>query len=297
MKHQKRNSVFSVFFFFATALLLGFFIIPAQPVFASKTAETKANTHCSTISSGGTSLATRTRAACNKGFVAGYDGGDKAKTCIGSTKSACEKGFSAGTSAKDKAPETDGKAGAAAGEDKGQACSKYQNATNKAACQKAYDNQIIAMAQQAGQKAGEGGSPSPCNSLPFGGVKATAACKEAYTKGKNTAQKNARGHCGNVETYFDYSSACGAADKGKGGTESPIFRLLLIVLGWVTALVVLAVVGGIVYGGFLYLSARDSTSQTQKGVVVITNSVVALIAWVFAYALINFVVPGGLFNG
>jgi len=65
----------------------------------------------------------------------------------------------------------------------------------------------------------------------------------------------------------------------------------------VTSLVVLAVVGGIVYGGFLYLSARDNSGQTQKGVTVITNSIVALIAWVFTYALINFIVPGGLFNG
>jgi hypothetical protein len=56
-------------------------------------------------------------------------------------------------------------------------------------------------------------------------------------------------------------------------------------------------VGGVVYGGFLYLTARDNSGQTQKGITIITNSSVALIAWGFAYALINFIVPGGLFNG
>ncbi len=103
--------------------------------------------------------------------------------------------------------------------------------------------------------------------------------------------------CGKVDTYFDFGSACDGTDKAEGGRQSPIIALGLTIAGWVTALVVVSVVGGIVYGGFLYLTARDDTGQTQKGITVIVNSVVALIIWVFAYALINFIVPGGLFRG
>lgn len=103
-----------------------------------------------------------------------------------------------------------------------------------------------------------------------------------------------RGECGGVKTYFNFD--CGSVDAKKGGNENPIIAITLIIVGWITGLVSLAVVGAIVYGGFLYLSAQDNSSQTQKGIEVIVNAVIGLLLLISFYAIINFVVPGGLFN-
>ena len=130
------------------------------------------------------------------------------------------------------------------------------------------------------------------------------ACANGKVKGKtqkkdddkakdspaSTAGKN---DCAGVGTYFDLG--CSGKDTKKGGSDNPIIALLLTVLSWITGLVALATVGGIVYGGILYTSAQDNTGQTQKGITYIVNSAIGLILWISAYALINFIVPGGLF--
>ncbi len=268
--------------------------------YASAAAETAATANCAHIS-GTSTLAEDQRAACHKGFVAGYDGTSKATACngfAGSVKSACNTGFTAGGKAKTNAPAAAGKAGAIAKKTKAQACGIYTVPANKTACEKAFDAQILVMARKAGTDAGQAGQPSPCDSLGFGGVAAKAACNTAFKKGQAAAGKAGRGNCGGVDTYFGiFTALCEGADKKAGGNASPIIFIGLAIVGWITALVAIAVAGGVMYGGFLYLTARDNTGQTQKGIVVITNSVVALIVWVFAYALINFIVPGGLFNG
>lgn len=281
------------------SLVFSFASGSGSTAYASAAADAAASANCAHIS-GTSTLAESQRAACHRGFVAGYDGTSKATACngfAGSVKSACNTGFTAGAKAKTNAPAAAGKAGAIAKKTKTQACGIYNVPANKTACEKAFDAQIIVMAKAAGDTAGRAGGANPCDTLGFGGTAAKAACNAAFLKGKNVAGKAARGNCGGVDTYFDFGAICTGADKTAGGNASPIVAIGLAVVGWITALVAVAVIGGIMYGGFLYLTARDNSGQTQKGVVVITNSVVALIVWGFAYALINFVVPGGLFNG
>lgn len=74
-----------------------------------------------------------------------------------------------------------------------------------------------------------------------------------------------------------------------------------IVMTWVKAIlqflatgVGIAVVGGVIWGGLLYMTARDSSAQTEKAVMVIINSVLGLILFIFTYAIINFIIPGGI---
>lgn len=105
---------------------------------------------------------------------------------------------------------------------------------------------------------------------------------------------NAKNDCAGVATYFDFG--CTGTDVKKGGDQNPIVAMMITALSWFTGLVALATVGGIVYGGILYASAQDNTGQTQKGIMYVVNSSMGLILWMSAYALINFIVPGGLFN-
>jgi hypothetical protein len=70
--------------------------------------------------------------------------------------------------------------------------------------------------------------------------------------------------------------------------------LINTVIKFFSAIVGLAVVGGIMYGGFLYATANGSSSKTQQGIAVIVNAVIGLLVYIFLFALTNFLVPGGI---
>lgn len=128
-----------------------------------------------------------------------------------------------------------------------------------------------------------------------------SACKKGKVQGlsdgapspTNPTTPTGKNDCAGVQTFFKFD--CSGKNKDQGGDANPIIALLLTGLSWLTGLVALATVGGIVYGGILYTSAQDNASQTQKGITFIVNSVLGLVLWIAAYALINFIVPGGLF--
>lgn len=73
-----------------------------------------------------------------------------------------------------------------------------------------------------------------------------------------------------------------------------IFTWLTGIIRFLSAGVGIAVVGGIVYGGILYTTARDNSSQTQKAVYVITNAIVGLLLYLLMFAILNFLIPGGI---
>lgn len=56
----------------------------------------------------------------------------------------------------------------------------------------------------------------------------------------------------------------------------------------------IAVVGGIVWGAMLYTTSNGDSGKTQQGITVIVNAVIGLIVFIFMYAIINFIVPGGV---
>ena len=78
---------------------------------------------------------------------------------------------------------------------------------------------------------------------------------------------------------------------------NPIVVYALAILNVLSGLVGLAVVGGLVWGGILYMSARADSGQIEKAKMVMFNSVVGLVLFVFMYAILQFIIPGGLFNG
>lgn len=79
-------------------------------------------------------------------------------------------------------------------------------------------------------------------------------------------------------------------------SDNPIFFYLKNVLIFLGGGIGLAVVGGIIYGAFLYITARANVAQTEKGQEVIINSVIALVLFIFMYAILQFVIPGGIFQ-
>lgn len=80
----------------------------------------------------------------------------------------------------------------------------------------------------------------------------------------------------------------------KGG--NPVVSMLLQVINFLAVGVGIAVVGGIAWGGMLYASSNGDSSKAKQGITTIVNAVLGLILFMFIYALVNFLVPGGLFN-
>lgn len=77
---------------------------------------------------------------------------------------------------------------------------------------------------------------------------------------------------------------------------SGIWGILELTLNILTAGIGIAAVGGIIYGAILYTSAGGSTEQVKKATAVFTNVAIGVIAYALMYALLNFLIPGGLFG-
>jgi len=93
--------------------------------------------------------------------------------------------------------------------------------------------------------------------------------------------------CANIKT-----SLINCDDNG----GNPIISLLLQIINFLAVGVGIAVVGGITWGGMMYASSNGDAAKIKQGKTIIVNAVVGLILFFFMYALINFLVPGGLFS-
>lgn len=94
------------------------------------------------------------------------------------------------------------------------------------------------------------------------------------------------------------ATTCGGIDTAVlncGNSGDPITSLLIVAVNFLAVAVGVAVLIGIVFGAFLYTSAAGSAEQAKRGIGYIRNAIIALVLFVFMYAIINYMVPGGLF--
>lgn len=100
-------------------------------------------------------------------------------------------------------------------------------------------------------------------------------------------------------------STCGGAQTSiiscpqNAGTDTKnngVWYLLMLVLNILTAGVGIVAVGGIAYGAALYASSADKPDQAKAGMNYIKNVVIGLIAYGLMFILLNFLIPGGIFN-
>jgi hypothetical protein len=112
--------------------------------------------------------------------------------------------------------------------------------------------------------------------------------------------------CGGV-TLKSGQSCCGGAvtsviscSQGGGKTSDPtatgIWGILSLALNILTAAVGVAAVGGVVYGSIMYTTAEGNLDQVKKARMIIANTAIGIVVYALTYALLNFVIPGGLFK-
>lgn len=101
--------------------------------------------------------------------------------------------------------------------------------------------------------------------------------------------------CGSVNTAI---ISCAETPAGNDDVKkSGVWQVLLLVINIMTAGIGIVAVGAIAYGGVLYASAGGSSEQTKKAITIITNTVIGLVSYLLMTAFLNFLIPGGVFNG
>lgn len=98
--------------------------------------------------------------------------------------------------------------------------------------------------------------------------------------------------CGDVDTII---ISC-TQDGSKGVENSGAWGILITAINILSAGVGILAVAGIVYGAILYTTAGGSQEQLKKAYGIFTNVVIGVLAFALMFALLNFLVPGGLFN-
>ncbi len=95
------------------------------------------------------------------------------------------------------------------------------------------------------------------------------------------------------------SSICDKADAGDTSdvSQTGVWALLLFAVQVMTAGVFLLAIAGVVYGAVLFTTAAGNAEQVKKGRMIITNTVIGMLAFALMYALLQWLIPGGVFNG
>lgn len=99
--------------------------------------------------------------------------------------------------------------------------------------------------------------------------------------------------CGGVQTAIIH---CDQTGKGSDVSNTGVWGVLLLAINILTAGVGIAAVGGIIYGAIMYTSAGGSPEQVKKAMTIITNVVIGVVAYALMFSVLNFLIPGGLFN-
>jgi hypothetical protein len=131
-------------------------------------------------------------------------------------------------------------------------------------------------------------------SLLFGSVlAATLLFGFVAPASAQTDQKNVK--CGPDQVAIGVAiNGNNCVDKGTTVENNVIIVWLSSIIKFLTVGIGIAATGGVVYGGFLYLTAQGNAGKTQKGIATIINALIGVAMYALAFAIINFLVPGGV---
>ena len=104
--------------------------------------------------------------------------------------------------------------------------------------------------------------------------------------------------CAGVETSIINCNEDNVNDANGDGTvdekDTGVWALLLLVINILTAGVGVIALGGIIYGSILYTAAGGNPEQVKKARGIFTNVVIGIVAFAGMWALLNFIIPGGV---
>lgn len=106
--------------------------------------------------------------------------------------------------------------------------------------------------------------------------------------------------------YFKPKNTCGSGDRAfktqinfgcTGKVENPIIDLAYALIKFLSIGVGLVLIGSMIYAGIMYTMSGGSPEKTTEAKNRIRDAVIALVFYLLIFAMVQFLVPGGLFNG
>jgi len=85
-----------------------------------------------------------------------------------------------------------------------------------------------------------------------------------------------------------------SAELQKCLTDNPITKKLNLIVNFLSAAVGVVVIGVIIVGGIQYTLAGDNPTATGAAKQRIVNGLIALATFIFTYAFLQWLIPGGL---
>lgn len=116
------------------------------------------------------------------------------------------------------------------------------------------------------------------------------------TKISYGTELNSGNYCGKGDKQVQISFDIGCLGESYDGEQyNPVLDMLFALLRFVSTGVGIVVTGSIVWAGIQYSTSRGNPQGTEAALKRVYNSVIALLIYIFAFAILNFLVPGGLF--
>lgn len=78
--------------------------------------------------------------------------------------------------------------------------------------------------------------------------------------------------------------------------QNPIIKDLQLVVNFLSAGVGVIVVGVIILGGVQYATAGENPQRTANAKQRVINGLIALLAFIFTFAFLQWLIPGGIFK-
>jgi hypothetical protein len=113
--------------------------------------------------------------------------------------------------------------------------------------------------------------------------------------GKDVTNLETNGTCAcPASTSQDNGGVC--VKGGNAAAGQKIYDWLTLFINFLSAIVGIIVVGSIIWAGIQYSSASADPQKVSAAKNRIKNAVLALVAYLFIYAFLNYLIPGGLFK-
>lgn len=210
---------------------------------------------------------------------------------------------------------------------KGSTCSKSKSETNKATCQTGarvrtnyatnyagpLNSSSSTSTPSTGSTGGGGGgsgssttpatttptttATTPTDTTPAEAPKPVKELDPAPNAGAEYKDGKTAYHCG-VETNGDDNKAIYTAiDIGCAGKGNAFLDMMFAIIHFLSNGVGLLLIGSLVFAGIQYTTSRDDPQAVASARNRMQGVLISLLLYVFAYALLNYLIPGALLKG
>lgn len=112
--------------------------------------------------------------------------------------------------------------------------------------------------------------------------------------GQGTGCDSSTGTCGHQCGAPDQNPYTPSIDIGCKGKGNPIMDALFGIIRFLSDGVGLVVIGSIIVGGIQFSGSRGDPQSTAMAINRIRSSLFALLIYIFAYAMLNYLIPGAV---